>query len=93
MTQTNINTVLSGFRGVSFIGLDMETEVKLKGGRKNPMQGRVTKRVIGSTVLICQNKNTNTYQNMVRNRIAGELLQEATHKAEISKGLLIDLLS
>lgn len=93
MTQTNINTVLSGFRGVSFIGLDMETEVKLKGGRKNPMQGRVTKRVIGSTVLICQNKNTNTYQNMVRNRIAGELLQEVTHKAEISKGLLIDLLS
>jgi len=93
-TQTfNAKTVLAALRGVSFIGLDMETSVPLKGGKKNPMQGRVTKRVIGSTVLIAQNKNTNTYQNMVRNRIAGELLAEATEKADAGKGMLVDILT
>lgn len=93
-TQThNIRTVLSALRGVSFIGLDQETQVKLKGGKGNPMQGRVTKRVIGSTVLIAANKNTNTYQNMVRNRIAGELLAEAQAKAGEATGLLSDVLS
>jgi len=89
----NVKSVLAALRGVSFIGLDMETVVPLKGGKKNEMQGRVTKRVIGSTVLIAQNKNTNTYQNMVRNRIAGELLQAATAKADEGKGMLVDLLS
>lgn len=89
----NIATVLAALRGVSFIGLDMETVVPLKGGKKNEMQGRVTKRVIGSTVLVAQNKNTNTYQNMVRNRIAGELLAEAAAKADEGKGLLMDVLS
>jgi hypothetical protein len=89
----NVATVLAALRGVSFIGLDMETVVPLKGGKKNEMQGRVTKRVIGSTVLVAQNKNTNTYQNMVRNRIAGELLAEAAAKADEGKGLLMDVLS
>lgn len=91
--QFNIKDVLDTLRGVSFIGLDIETLVKLKGGRKNPMQGRVTKRVTGSTVLICQNKTTNTYQNMVRNRLAGQFLAEAVAKAEESKALLLDILS
>lgn len=91
--QFNIKDVLDTLRGVSFIGLDIETLVKLKGGRKNTMQGRVTKRVTGSTVLICQNKTTNTYQNMVRNRLAGQFLAEAVAKAEESKALLLDILS
>lgn len=93
MATHNIRTVLSALRGVSFIGLDQETLVKLKGGKANPMQGRVTKRVTGSTVLIAANKNTNTYQNMVRNRIAGELLAEAQNKAAEATGLLSDVLS
>jgi len=93
MQMHNVNTVLAALRGVSFIGLDMETVVPLKGGKKNEMQGRVTKRVTGSTVLIAQNKNTNTYQNMVRNRIAGEILADATAKASEGKGLLVDILT
>lgn len=91
--QHNVKDVLNTLRGVSFIGLDIETQVKLKGGRKNPMQGRVTKRVTGSTVLVAQNKNTNTYQNMVRNRLAGQFLAEAMAKAEASKTLLLDILT
>jgi len=90
--QYNIADVLEKLRGVSFIGLDIETIVPLKGGAKNPMKGRVTKRVSGSTVLICQNKTTNTYQNMVRNRIAGEILSEATAKANEAQTLLLDVL-
>lgn len=94
MTQIhNAAEVLGKLRGVSFLGLDHETVVPLKGGKKNEMQGRVTKRVTGSTVLVAQNKNTNTYQNMVRNRIAGEILAEATIKAEEAQGLLVSVLS
>lgn len=90
--QHNIQTVLASLRGVAFIGLDQETIVPLKGGKGNPMKGRVTKRTIGSTVLICQNKNTNTYENMVRNKIVGELLADATLKAETGVASLVDIL-
>lgn len=91
--QYNAKDVLDKLRGVSFIGLDIETLVKLKGGKKNPMQGRVTKRVSGSTVLVAQNKNTNTYQNMVRNRLTTQYLNEAMGKAEAGKTALVDILS
>ena len=88
----NIATVLSALRGVSFIGLDMETVIPLKGGKGNPMQGRVTKRTIGNTVLIAQNKGTNTYQNMVRKRIVGELLSSATEAATAATSALATIL-
>jgi hypothetical protein len=93
MQMHNVVEVLSKLRGVSFIGLDIETIVPLKGGKANPMKDRVTKRVSGSTVLICQNKNTNTYQNMVRNAICGEILADATAKADEAQELLLDVLS
>jgi hypothetical protein len=93
MTQVhNIAEVLSSLRGVSFIGLDQETVVPLKGGKSNPMKDLITKRTVGSTVLVAQNKNTNTYQNMVRNAIVGELLREAMAKAEQAQSLLTDVL-
>ena len=79
--MNSITTVLAGLRGVSFLGLTIETVVPLKGGKANHMKDRVTKRVAG-TVLVAQNKNTNTYQNMVRNKIVGELLNELTEKME-----------
>lgn len=91
--QYNAKDVLDALRGVSFIGLDIETVVPLKGGRKNPMKDRVTKRVTGSTVLVAQNKNTNTYQNMVRNRLVNQYLNEALAKAETAQTSLVDILS
>jgi hypothetical protein len=96
LNPVNISQVLEKIRGVSFIGLDIETLVSLKGGKSNPMKGRVTKRVTGSTVLVAQNKNTNTYQNMVRNKIVGELLAAFTvklEKANSATALLEDVLS
>jgi len=58
--------------GGTFISLDTETEVKLTGGKKNPLQGRVSKRVVGSNVMIFQNKNSNAYKNMVERRLERE---------------------
>jgi hypothetical protein len=58
--------------GASFVGLDTETRPSLKGGKKNPMQGRVTKKMTGASIMVFQNKNVNGYENMVRRRLEAE---------------------
>lgn len=58
--------------GASFISLDTETKVTLKGGKSNPLQGRVTKVTIRSNVMVFQNKNQNAYDNMVKRRLEQE---------------------
>lgn len=58
--------------GASFISIDSETVVQLRGGKTNPHKGRVTKRVTGSNVMIFQNKTTNAYENMVHRRLKQE---------------------
>ena len=62
---TNVN-------GATFISMDTTTNVKLTGGMKNPLQGKVTKQQVGSGVMVFQNKNTNGYQNMINKRLAQE---------------------
>ena len=56
------------YRGCSFAGLDMVTEVKLTGGKKNPMQGRVQKVHKDFVVMLFSNKNGSAYGNMVNRR-------------------------
>lgn len=56
----------------TFVGIDTETVVPLRGGKSNPHQGRVTKRVTGSNVMIFCNNKSNAYENMVRRRLAAE---------------------
>lgn len=63
---------VSNINGASFIGLDTLTEVKLTGGQKNPQQGRITKRMIGASVMAFQNKNINGYEAMVQRRLVAE---------------------
>lgn len=58
--------------GATFIAIDTETAVTLAGGKKNPLQGRVTKVTIRSNVMVFQNKNTNAYENMVQRRLVQE---------------------
>lgn len=58
--------------GATFIGLDTETAVTLKGGKSNPLQGRVTKVTMGSSVMVFQNKHQNGYENMVNRRLVEE---------------------
>lgn len=68
----NIKEIVSNVNGGTFVGLDTEVNVKLTGGKKNPMQGRVTKITKGSSVMIFQNKNVNGYAAMVMRRLLQE---------------------
>lgn len=70
--MTTIQEAMQNVNGATFIGLNTVTPVKLRGGKKNPLQGRVTKVVTGSNVMVFQNKTTNGYENMVNRRLAQE---------------------
>ena len=72
MKLAQIHTLLDSINGVTFAALDTITEVKLKGGKKNPMLGRVVKRTIGQRVMLFTNKNSNGYDNMVKRRLEAE---------------------
>lgn len=72
MKHTQLVAAVSNISGASFVGIDTLTEVKLTGGKKNPMQGRVTKRMIGASVMCFQNKSINGYEAMVQRRLAAE---------------------
>lgn len=65
----NLRTVFSSLSGNSIISIDTETKVKLAGGSKNPLQGRVTKRVKGSNVQVFGNSG---YSSMVNRRLSKE---------------------
>ena len=64
--------ILSGVRGSSFIGLSTKTVPVLAGGRKNPMQGRVTKIMEGANGQVFTNTNVNGYENKVNRRLEAE---------------------
>lgn len=68
--MTNIVEIFSNIQGTDFVGIDTETEVKLTGGKKNPMQGRVTKVTKGSNVMVFQNGGG--YGAMVQRRLEQE---------------------
>ena len=72
MHHTTLIAAVSAINGASFVGIDTRTEVKLTGGRKNPQQGRVTKRTIGATVMAFTNQNINAYKAMVERRLVAE---------------------
>lgn len=72
MSTINLATVLANLNGNSFLGIDTITDVKLKGGKSNPLQGRVKKVVAGSTVQVFQNKHVNGYDAMVKRRLVAE---------------------
>lgn len=59
-------------KGGTFVGMDTETPVALKGGKKNPQQGRVTKVMQGAQVMSFSNTNGSAYDAMVRRRLAEE---------------------
>ena len=72
MDFNTASTALKDPKGGTFVGLDTETVVTLRGGKKNPQQGRVTKRVTGSRVMCFSNSNTNAYAAMVQRRLVQE---------------------
>ena len=72
MQLSTAQDALSRLSGGTFVGMDTLTEVKLKGGRKNPMQGRVTKRMTGAQVMCFSNQNGSAYEALVRRRLEQE---------------------
>ena len=71
--------IRSALTGATFVGLDTLTGVTLKGGKSNPMQGRITKRVTGSNVMVFDRGGDNGgYDAMVQRRLAAEGKDPAT---------------
>jgi hypothetical protein len=58
--------------GGTFVGMDTETVPALKGGKKNPQQGRVTNRMVGATVMCFANASGSAYEAMVKRRLVAE---------------------
>jgi hypothetical protein len=72
MQIATVEQALQNVSGSSFVGLDTITDVKLTGGRANPQQGRVSKRMTGAQVMVFQNRNINGYEAMIRRRLEAE---------------------
>lgn len=72
MKLAQLHGVLDKVKGATFASMDTITEVKLKGGKKNPMLGRVTKRTSNNQVMVFTNSNENGYENMVKRRLEAE---------------------
>ena len=70
MKLAQIHALLNSIKGSTFASMDTITEVKLTGGKKNPMKDRVTKHTSGNRVqLFTSHKG---YQNMVNRRLEAE---------------------
>lgn len=66
-----IKDIVDGIKGTRFASIDTTSQVTLLGGKKNSMQGRVTKKTIGSTVILAVSAE-NVYANMVKKRLIEE---------------------
>jgi hypothetical protein len=67
-----ILAALKTLNGTAIAAIDTFTPVKLTGGKKNEMQGRIYKKVSGSNIMFFCNLNSNGYENMVNRRLAAE---------------------
>lgn len=72
MKNETLFSAVSNVSGNSFVGLDMVSTVKLKGGKKNEQQGRVQKQITGAVIQVFQNKGVNGYEAMVKRRLLAE---------------------
>jgi hypothetical protein len=72
MEYEQVNELMSKIKGCSFASLDTITPVTLKGGKKNPMQGKVTKHTANNMVMLFTNQNSSGYENMVKRRLENE---------------------
>lgn len=85
MTPKALLNAIQNISGGSFIGLDTLTNVKLTGGRKNPMQDRVQKRMTGATVMAFTHEKGNAYEAMVHRRLEAEGISPTEFKVHERK--------
>jgi len=72
MNIDELKQKLDGVEGVASFMLDTKTDVKLKGGKKNPLQDRVQKQVKNAEVLIYHKYNGNGYEELVKEQMLKE---------------------
>lgn len=72
MEYDTIKSEVDKIKGSAFIGLDTITDVKLTGGKKNPLQGRVQKLTRGANVMVFNDTEQNGYENMIKRRMERE---------------------
>jgi hypothetical protein len=70
--MTNIRPILNDVNGASFIGISTVTTPKLKGGKKNALNGHVKKIMEDTSVMVFQNKKKNGYDSMIKRRLEQE---------------------
>lgn len=72
MRYEDISGVISQIEGESTATIETITEVKLKGGKKNPFQGRVQKRTVNAKVLLNNGSPESSYANKVKEQMVSE---------------------
>lgn len=69
---TKLMANLKKLNGTAIASIDSKTPVKLKGGKKNLMQGRIEKVSKNSNIMLFCNMNNNSYDTMVKKRLKKE---------------------
>jgi hypothetical protein len=78
MERTLIEQALEALKGTTFIGLDTETVPALKGGKKNPFQGKIKKLCKGHQVILY---GTPGYETKVKRHLIAEGKDPESFKA------------
>lgn len=69
LNELQMMLLKSEFNGCSFAGLTSLTDVPLKGGKGNPMQGKVQKLNEGQLVMVFNTQTHSAYEKMVKKRL------------------------
>ncbi len=72
MEASKIENLFSNLKSNAIIGLSMITDVTLTGGKKNPLQGHVTKLVEYASCQVYCNAKSNGYENKVKRGLVKE---------------------
>lgn len=72
MHYNDIKPEIDKVKGTTFVSVDTITEVKLTGGKSNPLQGRVQKLTRGANVMVFNSTEQNGYENMIKRRMLEE---------------------
>ena len=72
MKLDELQALLAQINGATFASIDTVTIPTLKGGKKNPFQGKVAKHCEGHRVMLFTNKKTNAYEAKVRRHLERE---------------------
>lgn len=72
ITYENLNETISNVKGSVFADLTTKTIQTLKGGKSNPMQGRVEKLSENASILVYSDSEKHGYAAMVKHQMLSE---------------------